>query len=136
MNGRTFDGLDDLNAQGRHWLGHVANVRVHGTTQARLCERLAREALTVAGELNTYQVTHSTARTVTVEALVGYETNDYSVHARWVGERVSVDAGDQVIHNIKGESYRMKEKRLTGLFPGSVALPDATTKGGPSFKTK
>ena len=32
LNGRTFDGLDDLNAQGRHWLGHVANVRVHGTT--------------------------------------------------------------------------------------------------------
>jgi hypothetical protein len=30
----------------------------------------------------------------------------------------------------------MKEKRLTGLFPGSVALPDAPTKGGPRSKTK
>ncbi len=38
--------------------------------------------------------------------------------------------------NIKGESYRMKEKRLTGLFPGLVALPDAPTKGGPRTKTK
>ena len=43
-------------------------------------------------------VTRSTARTVSVEALVRYETNDYSVPARWVGARVSVDAGEQVIH--------------------------------------
>jgi len=35
---------------------------------------------------------------VSVEALVRYETNDYSVPARWVGTRVSVDAGDQIIH--------------------------------------
>jgi len=103
LNGRTFDGLDDLNAQGRHWLGHVANVRVHGTTQARPCDRLAEEALTAAAELNPYQVTHSTARTVSVEALVRYETNDYSVPARWVGQRVSVDAGDQVIHIRAGD---------------------------------
>jgi transposase len=103
LNGRTFDGLDDLNTQGRHWLGHVANVRVHGTTQARPCDRLAEEALTAATDLNPYQVTHSTARTVSVEALVRYETNDYSVPARWVGTRVSVDAGDQVIHIRAGD---------------------------------
>ena len=48
-------------------------------------------------------MTHSTARTVTVEALVRYETNDYSVPARWVGARVSVDAGDQVIHIRAGD---------------------------------
>lgn len=103
LNGRTFDGLDDLNAQGRHWLGHVANVRIHGTTQARPCDRLAEEALSVAAELNPYQVTHSTARTVSVEALVRYQTNDYSVPARWVGTRVSVDAGDTVIHIRAGD---------------------------------
>jgi transposase len=103
LNGRTFDGLDDLNAQGRHWLGHVANVRIHGTTQARPCERLAGEALTAAADLNPYQVTHSTARTVSVEALVRFETNDYSVPARWVGERVSVDAGACVIHIRAGD---------------------------------
>ncbi len=103
LNGRTFDGLDDLNAQGRHWLGQVANVRIHGTTQARPCDRLPDEALTAAAELNPYQVTHSTARTVSVEALVRYETNDYSVPARWVGARVSVDAGACVIHIRAGD---------------------------------
>jgi transposase len=103
LNGRSFDGLDDLNAQGRHWLGHVANVRLHATTQARPCDRLAEEALTPASDLNPYQVTRSTARTVSVEALVRYETNDYSVPARFVGERVSVDAGNLVIHIRAGD---------------------------------
>ena len=47
---------------------------------------------------------------------------------------------DRLLHratviNIKGDSYRMKEKRLTGLFPGAVALPD-TTKGGLRTKSK
>lgn len=97
LNGRTLDGLDDINAQGRHWLGHVSNVRVHGATQARPCDRLADEGLTSAAMLNPYQVIRSTARTVTVESPVHYKTNDYSVPARWVGSRVSVDADDQVI---------------------------------------
>lgn len=97
LNGRTFTGLDDLNAQGRHWLGSVANIRLHGTTQARPCDRLLEETLTPCTGLNPYQVTHSVARTVGVEALVRYEKSDYSVPARWVGTRVSVDAGDNVI---------------------------------------
>lgn len=97
LNGRTFAGLDDLNAQGRHWLGSVANIRIHGTTQARPCDRLLEETLTPCAGLNAYQVTHSTARTVGVEALVRFEKSDYSVPARWVGTRVTVDAGDNVI---------------------------------------
>jgi transposase len=46
LNGRTFSGLDDINAQGRHWLGSVANIRLHATTQARPCDRLLEETLT------------------------------------------------------------------------------------------
>jgi hypothetical protein len=42
-------------------------------------------------------VAPSTARTVGVEALVRSEKSDSSVPARWVGTRVSVDAGDNVI---------------------------------------
>src|ERR1035441_10707511 len=44
LNGRTFTGLDDLNAQGRHWLGSVAHVRVHGTTQGRPGDRGLQES--------------------------------------------------------------------------------------------
>jgi len=52
LNCRTFSGLDDLNAQGRHWLGSVTNIRIHGTTQARPCDRLLEETLTPCTELN------------------------------------------------------------------------------------
>lgn len=97
LNGRTFTGLDDLNAQARHWLGTVANLRLHGTTQARPCDRLLEEKLTPCAGLNPYQVARSTVRTVSAEALVRYEKSDYSVPARWVGTRVTVDAGDNVI---------------------------------------
>ena len=58
------------------------------------------------------------------------------------GDAVMASAAlDRLLHratvvNIKGESYRMKEKRLTGLFPGAVALTDSPAKGGPRSKTK
>jgi DNA replication protein DnaC len=60
----------------------------------------------------------------------------------FAGDSVMASAAlDRLLHratvvNIKGESYRMKEKRSTGLFPGSIALPDSATKGGPRAKTK
>jgi transposase len=63
LNGRTFTGLDDLNAQGRHWLGTVANTRIHATTRARPCDRLLDETLTPCSGLHAYQVARSTART-------------------------------------------------------------------------
>jgi hypothetical protein len=46
---------------------------MHGTPQVRPCDRLLEETLTLCAGLNPYQVAHSTARTVGVEALVRYE---------------------------------------------------------------
>jgi transposase len=97
LNGRTFTGLDDLNAQGRHWLGSVANVRVHGTTQARPCDRLLEETLIPVTGLNLYQLSRSDDRTVGAEALVRFDKSDYSVPARFVGTRVSIEAGASFI---------------------------------------
>lgn len=36
LTGRTFHGIEDLNAQGMHWLATVANVRIHGRPGSRL----------------------------------------------------------------------------------------------------
>lgn len=46
--GRTFHGLDELNAQVRHWLATTANVRVHGTTGRRPVDLFAEEQATLA----------------------------------------------------------------------------------------
>jgi transposase len=97
LKGRTFTGIEDLNGRVRHWLGVVANVRVHATTGARPCDLLEHETLTPAAGQNPYQITHSVVRTVSTEGLVRYEKSDYSVPVRFVGTRVSVDAGDSFI---------------------------------------
>jgi transposase len=33
LTARSFDSIDDLNAQARHWLDHTANMRIYGTTR-------------------------------------------------------------------------------------------------------
>lgn len=48
---------------------------------------------------------------------------------------------DRLLHratviNIKGDSYRMREKRQAGLFPGAIALDPTPTKGLPAAKAK
>jgi len=92
LNGRTFSGLEDLNAQARHWLGSVANVRVHATTAARPCDLLAEEKLnSLAGHVP-YQLSISETRVVSSEALVRFEKSDYSVPAGLVGAQVYVEA--------------------------------------------
>jgi len=42
LEGRV-PGIEELNAEVAHWCGAVANVRVHGTTGERPCDRLAAE---------------------------------------------------------------------------------------------
>jgi hypothetical protein len=42
---RSFRNLDDLNAQLAHWLGAVANPRVHATTQRVVNKAFAEEKL-------------------------------------------------------------------------------------------
>jgi DNA replication protein DnaC len=59
----------------------------------------------------------------------------------FAGDPIMASAAlDRLLHratviNIKGDSYRMREKRQAGLFPGAVAL-EPTTKGTPTPKPK
>jgi len=46
LTGRTFTGIEDMNAQISHWVEEKANMRTHATTRERPCDRLAREGLT------------------------------------------------------------------------------------------
>lgn len=92
LNGRSFAGMEDLNGQGRQWLGSVANVRVHATTGARPCDLLLEEPLTPIAGQQPYHLIHSVTRRVGAEALVRFERSDYSVPAGLVGQQVYVDA--------------------------------------------
>jgi transposase len=46
LTGRSFTGIDDMNAQIAHWVEDKANRRTHATTGERPVDRLAREGLT------------------------------------------------------------------------------------------
>jgi transposase len=90
LAGRSFEGLDDLNAQARHWLNTVANVRVHGTTGQVPKELLAEEKLTSVMSCPAYQMTHAVKRTVSREAMVNYHGSRYSVPPAFAGQSVWV----------------------------------------------
>jgi DNA replication protein DnaC len=60
----------------------------------------------------------------------------------FAGDPIMASAAlDRLLHratviNIKGDSYRMREKRQAGMFPGAVALEPQKEKGLPNFKAK
>jgi DNA replication protein DnaC len=60
----------------------------------------------------------------------------------FAGDPIMASAAlDRLLHratviNIQGDSYRMREKRQAGMFPGAVALEPQKEKGLPNFKAK
>src|SRR5262249_56660339 len=64
LNGRAFIDVDDLNAQGLHWLANVANVRVHATTGQRPIDLLAAEKLIEGGPVAAYPISERAGRQV------------------------------------------------------------------------
>ena len=103
LAGRSFEGLDDLNAQARHWLNTVANVRVHGTTGKVPKELLAEEKLTSVMSCPAYQMTHAVKRTVSREAMVNYHGSRYSVPPAFAGQSVWVHSAGGALQVRSGD---------------------------------
>jgi transposase len=77
---RSFRNLDDLNAQLAHWLGTVANPRVHATTQRVVNEAFAEEKLVLqALPLVPFRAVLKLERRVSHEGMVSVGGNLYSV---------------------------------------------------------
>jgi transposase len=96
--GRTFCDLADLNAQGRHWLTHTANVRTHGTTRERPIELMAKEMLTPLSAAPAYRLRQICPRRVDAEGYVHLHRSRYSTAPEHVGKQVIVEeAGQRVI---------------------------------------
>lgn len=92
LAGRTFSDLDDLNAQGQHWLENIANVRVHATTGRRPIDLFAQEGLTPYASLPPYTFVDPVSRKVNSEAMVHFQGSRYSVPPKYSGETVWVQA--------------------------------------------
>lgn len=81
--GRRFRNLGDLNAQLRHWLDTIANVRLHGTTQRIVAEHYAEEKPSLQPLPATlFNGVIRLERRVSHEGLVSVGGNYYSVPDR------------------------------------------------------
>ncbi len=77
---RAFRNLDDLNAQLAHWLGTVANPRVHATIRRVVNEAFAEEKLVLQPlPLVPYRTVLKLERRVSHEGMVSVGGNFYSV---------------------------------------------------------
>jgi len=93
--GRTFLNDEDLNAQAQQWLRHVANVRIHGTTNERPQDRYERDERTALNSLATRpyrSLALSVAATPTIWPLpaprqLQVERRPLEVYTRIVGGR-------------------------------------------------
>jgi hypothetical protein len=95
--GRTFHGLEDLNAQARVWLAETANVRLHATTGRRPIDLGPQETLTPLSAMPVYRFVDPVRRTVTWESMVHFQGSRYSVPPQYAGKTVEVAAaGGQI----------------------------------------
>ena len=101
--GRSFAGWEDLHGQGRHWLTHTANVRIHATTGKRPIDLLSAEHLTKLASITPYRLRQTSVRTVDVEGFVHLEGSRYSTPPEYVGQPVLVEQGENRITLRQGE---------------------------------
>jgi transposase len=98
LAGRTFESLDDLNAQAHHWLEHTANARVHGTTGKIPNEQWPLETLTPLHSRPVFEAVRAVKRSVNNEAMVHYHGSRYSVPPTYAGQTVMVHSEGGYIH--------------------------------------
>lgn len=97
LAGRTFHGIDELNAQVMQWLATVAHVRVHGTTGERPIDRWPNEGLTGYESIRPYQIEQSALRKADWEGYVRFGRSRYSVPPEIAGKNVVVGQREQKI---------------------------------------
>jgi transposase len=90
LPGRTFESIDDFNAQFTGWLRR-ANNRVHATTRVRPAEAIYEDRGSMLAFLPVLpDVSLRFGTRVPRDHYIRVETNDYSVNPRFVGRRVEV----------------------------------------------
>jgi transposase len=106
LNGRSFADFLDLNAQARHWLAHVANVRVHSTTHRRPVDLWPEEKLTSLTSVPPYRLYEIAPRKAGFDGFVRFERSRYSLPPEYAGQtvlvgkegqRIMIRSGDMIV---------------------------------------
>jgi hypothetical protein len=108
---RSFRNLDDLNAQLAHWLGTVANPRVHATTRRVVNQAFAEEKLALQSlPLVPFRAVLKLERRVSHEGMVSVGGNLYSVPDATRKRVVEV-------HSLADEIHIFEAGRLIAVHP-------------------
>ena len=119
-NGRSFESLDDMNAQCLSWLNSV-NMKVHGTTHEIPRERLLKEKLNPMDSVPGYFTRKEETRKVSRDCYVSWKGNRYSVPWIYAGREalvteestLRIQVGSHVIaeHEILSGTGRISRKK-------------------------
>jgi hypothetical protein len=132
---RFFRNLDDLNAQLAHWLGAVANPRVHATTQRIVNEAFAEEKLVLQPlPLVPFRAVLKLERRVSHEGMVSVGGNLYSVpdatrkrvvEVHSLADEIRIFEADRLIavHPV------LEERHQRHLAPGHRKVPTSPSVG-------
>ena len=96
--GYHFESIQKANADLRHWLDTVANLRIHGTHRLPVNQRFEQEKPCLgplpAGD---YDTSIKVFRKVYKDCLVSYETNRYMLPHQSVGKRIMLKIKNGII---------------------------------------
>jgi len=107
----TFTDLEDLNQQAAAWLNSVANIRIHGTTKERPCDRAKQEQLTpVASRLALGRLLEEERR-VSQDGFISHLGARYGVPWQYAGRVVTLRIRDGALEIYLGER-RIASHRL------------------------
>jgi hypothetical protein len=92
LPGRTFVDDLDFDAQLAEWVSTIADVRIHGTTHERPCDRFTREQAYLVATTGhaSFRLEARHQRLVATDYLVSVATNRYSVPFTLIGQPVEV----------------------------------------------
>ena len=90
LKGRAFADFADLNAQARHWLDTVCNVRVHATTGRRPVDLLPEEKLTAYASMPPYVIPDVVERKADRESFISLDGSRYSVPPSHACQKLTV----------------------------------------------
>lgn len=133
-----IEGLDDLNRQAAHWVHTVADVRVHGTTYERPCDRRAADvaACTPWPPDRCFGYGEETVRRVHADGYVRWAGHCWAVGFDWIGQEVTLQrrATGGVVIRQGGHTLReFPEPARPHSVVGELGpLPPARTRSGPA----
>ena len=126
LAGRRFRDLEHLNAELEHWLTHVADTRIHGTTHEVPAVRFEQErsALNPIASVRPWQPDLGHQRKVANDGHVDLATNRYPVPLEAVGRRVNVCVDQDEVVIRQGIQELARHARLPGRFQKAPCPPE------------